>query len=404
MKETDFTRRRKLGFPEIFVLIVKGAKRGLHTAVKEVAQSVRFEVRSYTEMAFCKARQKMNWTAFEEISALSAETFYDAAQRARRWRNLRVWGIDGSKINLPTNSATLEEFGSENYVSGPKAQGLASCLYDALNGVTLHAVLSRYDANERDLAAEHLRQLERFCQKNGTNPALELLTMDRGYPSETLIQQALKVGFSFLIRVNQQQFWKELRCMQGEDCFIKRERMTLRAVKIPLKEPEKTKSGKIVREATFLTNLPAEEYSLEDIRKLYCLRWRSEVNYGFLKSRVELENFTGLSPLCIRQDFHAAILLSNLIAASCYDASERAKRYSVGKKWEYKPNYTETYRELRKNVFDLILADSDRVYQRAYRKLQREIDSSLIPVRNNRHPKRGKPRRSPRFFHNHKPS
>ena len=116
------------------------------------------------------------------------------------------------------------------------------------------------------------------------------------------------------------------------------------------------------------------------------------------------ENFTGLSPLRVRQDFHAAILLSNLIAASFYDASRRAAQHSEGKKWEYKPNDTETYRELRGNVFDLILADSEYAYGRAYRKLQREIGKSLIPVRNDCHPKNGKPRHSPRFFHNHKPS
>ena len=137
MKETDFTRKRKLGFAEIFVIIVKGAKRGLRAAVKEVAQSVRFEVNGYTEMAFCKARRKINWTAFAEISELTAQAFYDAA---RRWRGLRVWGIDGSKVNPPTNPETLAEFGSENYPGGPRAQGLASCLYDALNAVTLHAV------------------------------------------------------------------------------------------------------------------------------------------------------------------------------------------------------------------------------------------------------------------------
>ena len=128
MRETDFTRKQKLGFTEIFVVMLKSAKRGLHTAVKEVAESVRFEVKSYTEMAFFKARQKMNWTAFEEISFLTAEAFYDAARKARRWRNLRVWGIDGSKINLPTNPATLAEFGSERYADGLKAQGLASRL------------------------------------------------------------------------------------------------------------------------------------------------------------------------------------------------------------------------------------------------------------------------------------
>ena len=41
MRETDFTRKQKLGFTEIFVVMLKSAKRGLHTAVKEVAESAR---------------------------------------------------------------------------------------------------------------------------------------------------------------------------------------------------------------------------------------------------------------------------------------------------------------------------------------------------------------------------
>ena len=71
------------------------------------------------------------------------------------------------------------------------------------------------------------------------------------------------------------------------------------------------------------------------------MRWRSEVQYGFLKGRVEVENFTGLSPLSIRQDFYASIVLSNLIACAFYDASWQARRFSDGKKLDYKPNYRE---------------------------------------------------------------
>ena len=406
MKDTDFTRKRILGFPEIFTIIVKGAKRGIHTAIKEILDRVYTQEEYYSEMAFCKARRKINYTAFQECATLVAKAFYTEARSEKRWKEFRVWGIDGSKINLPTNPEILEEFGSENFKNGLRAQGLGSILYDTLNGITLDAELARHNANERELASGHLKKLKDFCDEAGTDSSLELITMDRGYPSEALIQQAIEYGISFVFRVNQKHFWKELLCLKDtdKDTIITHKGLTLRAVQVPLKEKEITKSGEVIKMATLLTNLPSDKYSTDDIAELYHLRWNIETNYGFLKNRVEIENFTGLSPLCVRQDFYVAILLSNLVACAFYDASDVAAEYSNGKKYDYKPNYTETYRELRRDLFDLMLSDSKYTFNRIYKKIQEEIYDTLIPIRKNRNPKRGKPHQGPRYFHNHKPS
>jgi len=404
MSEKDFTRKRKLGFVQLSAIILKGARRGLHSAVKEAVESIHFDVDSYSEAALSKARRKINYTAFEELTQTSAIDFFEAATKAKRLHGFRVWAIDGSKINLPTNPETLEEFGSEPFTCGPRAQGLGSCLYDSLNAVVFDAVLDRVDANERELASRHIRALQQYCSDARLDPTHELITLDRGYPSEGLLSQITNAGFRFVARVNKDNFWREVRKVDSDDAEICRGELRLRVVRTPLAKPEQTVGGKVETMTTFLTNLPREEFTVTDIAELYRLRWKIETNYGFLKSRVELENFTGLSPLCVRQDFYAALFLSNMIACMKYDTERDVECYSRDKKHDYQLNYTETYRGLRNSVFDLVLSDSKSSFYRAYRKIRKGLNSALVPIRPNRKVKRGKPRSGPRFYHNHKPS
>ena len=228
--------------------------------------------------------------------------------------------------------------------------------------------------------------------------------MDRGYPSTDLLTKIVSSGFYFVVRVNKDNFWREVRQVKDDDSEICRDGLTVRVVRVKLAEPEQTASGKIEKFATLLTNLPQEEFSAPDISDLYRLRWGIETEYGFLKSRVELENFTGLSPLCLRQDFYAALFLSNLIACMKYDTASLVDEYNQGKKHPYKINYTEAYRNLRSDIFELTLSDSEIEFYRCYHSLRKKIAATLTPIRKGRHPKRGKSRSYPRFFHNHKPS
>jgi len=53
-------------------------------------------------------------------------------------------------------------------------------------------------------------------------------------------------------------------------------------------------------------------YPTEGFLELYHLRWGIESFYGLLKTRLELENFTGIGVEAVRQDFHATVYLSGL--------------------------------------------------------------------------------------------
>ena len=159
MNNQAFTRKRKLGFPDLALVILKGAKHGIHTAIQEIKLDDQFDLDSYSDAAFSKARRKINYTAFEELSNNVAQMLCEKADGLMRFHGYRVWAVDGTKVNLPTNPQTLDEFGSENFSCGPVAQGLASCLYDTLNSVVLDACLDRHDANERKLALRHIDAL-----------------------------------------------------------------------------------------------------------------------------------------------------------------------------------------------------------------------------------------------------
>ena len=47
---------------------------------------------------------------------------------------------------------------------------------------------------------------------------------------------------------------------------------------------------------------------------LYHSRWPVEENYKIIKSRIELENFSGKSALSVYQDFHAKVLMKNIVS------------------------------------------------------------------------------------------
>jgi hypothetical protein len=90
-------------------------------------------------------------------------------------------------------------------------------------------------------------------------------------------------------------------------------------------------SGQIEVLATSL--LDEAEYPASVFGQLYQQRWRIEEAFRHIKCRLKLERFGGETPLAIRQEFHATILLHNLATLAGLDAlqslpkAERAERH-----------------------------------------------------------------------------
>ena len=55
-------------------------------------------------------------------------------------------------------------------------------------------------------------------------------------------------------------------------------------------------------------------------------RWRIEESYKVMKSRIEMENFSGKSPKAAKQDFHARIFTANLTSILSFPVYEKIKK------------------------------------------------------------------------------
>ena len=132
-------------------------------------------------------------------------------------------------------------------------------------------------------------------------------------------------GIKFLARLKSSDYKKEQQALTAEDNIVEIEldksrirhyqgtsngermkelgKITLRMVKIPLN------NGTI---EVLATNLPQSEFSTSEISELYRMRWGIETAYETLKSRLQLENFTGTKPCLLLQDIYSTIYVCNL--------------------------------------------------------------------------------------------
>ena len=84
-----------------------------------------------------------------------------------------------------------------------------------------------------------------------------------------------------------------------------------------------------------ITNIIDLDFTTEEFKVLYFRRWGIEVKYSQLKSRYELENFSGVNPIAIMQDFYATIYLSNLMTMAKTEANANAESIKNSLKYEY---------------------------------------------------------------------
>ncbi len=72
-----------------------------------------------------------------------------------------------------------------------------------------------------------------------------------------------------------------------------------------------------------------DQFPYEVFKDLYHQRWFVEEDYKLMKSRLEVENFSGLSVEAIKQDVHAKVLTKNIAAIAVYEADAIAKENIV---------------------------------------------------------------------------
>jgi hypothetical protein len=313
--------------------------------------------------AYSQARYKLKHTAFSALNQASVvRTMYSDDDYLKFW-NFRVLAVDGSKIALPDNQEVRDEFGTIAWKCGKNAEiegerpyALASVLYDVMNRVALDATLGKAKDYEVDLAVAHLARTQTG----------DLLTMDRNYPSYRMLAELNQHKRDFVIRCSAASFAVARHMLKGEGADSQVVTLTPCPKQIPLIHKLNLPTSLTVRFVRVRLNTGENEvlvtslgddflYPTAGFLELYRLRWGIETFYGLLKTRLELENFTGIGVEAIQQDFYATVFLSGLESL----LTDAAQTQLDAKKTKYPQtvNRAVSFNAIKNQALDLLFSD-----------------------------------------------
>lgn len=319
-------------------------------------QGEKVAIRQVTKSAFSQARKKLKPEAFIALNQTQNEYFYRGFE-PEYWHGLRLLAIDGSLIDVPNNEPNQEHFGYWGSRHNTKrAKGRASQLFDVLNDVTVDASIGPKAVGEREMAKAHLANL-------GTN---ELLLLDRGYPAHWFFAKILQADIHFCARISATKWTitKQFIASGQQDAVltvtpsiyaarlcrkhaVSDNSMRLRFLRIELD------SGEI--EVLVTSLLDVQQFPYDLFKELYHQRWPVEEDYKRLKSRLELENWTGKTSTAVYQDFYAAIFTKNLAAILAHPAKLPVLEQTASRKHPYQVNMTNLISKMKDTVVFLFL-------------------------------------------------
>jgi hypothetical protein len=387
VEAVDFTRDRAMTFPRVATMILRGHKVSQQNGLNKFFRELDRLDQLPTASAYCQARRKLNPELFVHLNEMTNREFVELSQAdgsLKRWHGHRVFGVDGTKLNLPDTAQLRESFSliTNQYEQGKCVQALAVVLYDLLNDLGVAASLS-------PLVAEKEPLLNQLWQSTAVD---DLLVMDRGFLDYSVIAFAVATNRHVTIRCPRysfseiNDFWlsdeKErivrLRLSRRQRKFARErklpEQVQVRLLKFPLPSGE---------QETLLTTLcDPVLYPAQDFYQLYGLRWNEETYFDRVKNTFEVERFSGHSERIIRQDFFGVIFLATLDSVLCQSAQDALTQQDAERrrKLPSKVNRAVSYVTLIDHAVG-ILADDDLPPEDALQQLHK-----LLKTNPTRHP------------------
>jgi hypothetical protein len=322
---------------------------------------------SASASSWCEARLKLKHTAFIELNERAIlEVAYEGQHdfAVRRWKGHRLLAIDSSLIRLPHEPALGAEFGwvecrNQEGSLGRYPQARLSALTDVLNRLVLEARFVPWQQSERDLALAHIPRMQ----------AGDIGLLDRGFAAYELWAQFIAQQRRFVCRCPKSSF-SPINQLFSENQAGRSVVVTLQPE--PKKRAEMRRAGlpATITVRLVTVRLPTGElevlatnlldgtlYPTADFAELYHCRWGIETYYHLIKSRLDLENFSGLSAEAIRQDLHATIFLSNLEAILVEPAQRQLRQASEQRQHPAQVNHAVSFHALKSQIIALLLND-----------------------------------------------
>ena len=343
-----FTRNRKLDFPGIICFLLRLPQKSLSSEMADYVSGflASTSIRRISKQAFSSARQKISYSAFQELLDFSYMHLRCFCANPIFWHGHAVKAIDGTTLRVPNTPENRREFQTQKNQHGEIALSKASVLYHVTYDLIEKAVFGKCRDSEKNQALELLTP-ETLHDEAGRRP---VILFDRGYPSGELIHQINALGGLFVMRCPSATFKNVMSCPPGisdTHIFYQKKKIKIRVIRFFLE------SG---NEEILISNLFEDRIPLLGYKWLYNMRWHCETKYGELKQRLKIENFAGIKPIAVRQEMYATLVFSNITAIlkSFIDVEIDRDTQESGNKWEYQANRNFLIGEVKKKLHILL--------------------------------------------------
>ena len=388
-----------MGFSDIVLFQLNMVNQSMQKEINSFFKEVKKEKIKYDKSAMSKARQKISPSLYEDLNSRFIKEIYEDRESVKLYKGLRIFGIDGTNIELP-NMGILKDkkqtediqniYGRRRNNSGELGvMSKASTLYDLENNIVIDGILNSYASSERAMAVEHIRRLKEH-KKAHKEKYKDLVIFDRGYPSMGLISYMNQENIDYLMRIQSNTF-KEIEVFKKsevDDAILELEITKDRLYQITRREEypllrqfrEKLIVGETIKirvlkvvldtgeiEVLITSLLDVEAYPHSLFKELYFKRWGIELEYNIIKNIFKVENFTGLTQIAINQDFFATLFTSNiysLIMDAIMEDEVTLYNETKERKYLYQLNQSFSIGYMKNNLVSMLLKHSrvEKIY------------------------------------------
>ncbi len=321
------------------------------------------DIGTITASAIGQKRSYIMPEAFIDMNERYVDGIYADTTGLPKFKGYIILSNDGSDLTLPNTDEVKEAFNvphiafSKNYLARCKV----SCIVDSYTRLILDCTLNPKGSSEPKLAIEHIKNLSERMNLEKT-----ITLYDRGYNSIKLILEHFIHDSYFVIRSKITMFKNERKLMKSNDEIMQISLAQKRTGSIEDDEIEdflkntpyinlritevELESGET---ECLLSNLPMDEFTANDLKKLYNKRWKIETTFDFLKNVINIENFTARREILIKQDFYANILFYN-ISMTLKQYIEYCERIAKRLKKDYAINYNITAGILKEELWNIL--------------------------------------------------
>ena len=391
----DHTRTRKISFKDCLMSSLCMSGGTLFSEVLEYYES-RSSIPSTS--AFVQQRAKIKTSAFEQIFQMSSSLC-----NFKLYKGYRLLAVDGSDVRIPLNPSDSDTYFPGTHGQQPYNLLHLNAVYDLLSRSYINAIVQGcMSGNECDAAVKMV---------DSSDISHSILIADRGYESYNLMAHCQEKGWKYIIRVknddrlgisgrlnlpksNEYDEFIDLRITRKNSNFTKAlfknpnkyryapknsrldylpstskytedavfYHLPFRIVKIEINDGEFE---------TLVTNLDLNEFSSEELKTLYNMRWGIETSFRTLKYNVGMLYMHSKCKRFIIQEIFARLTMYNIILAICSNVN---LNNDGSKKYSYVVNVARAVHICRK-LF---------LHRLSPPQAEQLLSKSVVPVRNGR--------------------